>query len=56
MNSDDNFFYIILGIAIFFIALIIIFLIHGAVEKKRDKERIRQEQKQVFGCLPFSPT
>ena len=45
MNSDDNFFYIILGIAIFFIALIIIFLIHGAVEKKRDKERIRQEQK-----------
>ncbi len=45
MNSDDTFSYIILGIAIFFIALIIIFLIHGAAEKKRDKEIIRQEQK-----------
>lgn len=45
MNSDDNFFCFILGIAIFFIALIIIFLIHGAINKKREKERIKQEQK-----------
>ena len=46
MNSDDTFSYIILGIAIFFIALIIILLIHSAMDKKRYKKQIEQEHKE----------